>query len=171
MLRVTLMLAGFYVGSGERTGEKEETTIAATDLSLAILTREAMQLIISEQPGVAARLLLAMAKLVADHLRETNRKLMTFAQVSKALQQELDAAHSVNRRLLSQEGYTIRGAQKALRQPGDSSPPVPQIPPAPPLPTAIPSPEVERPVEPVPSGLDYERLVGLRDRLVAALAE
>ena len=34
MLRVTLMLAGFYVGSGERTGEKEETTISASDLSL-----------------------------------------------------------------------------------------------------------------------------------------
>lgn len=34
MLRVTLMMAGFFVGSGERTGEKEETTIAASDLSL-----------------------------------------------------------------------------------------------------------------------------------------
>ena len=100
------------LGPGSLIGElglidnapRSATCTAATDLSLAILTREAMQLIISEQPGVAARLLLAMAKRVADHLRETNRKLMTFAQVSKALQQELDAAHSVNRRLLSQEG-------------------------------------------------------------------
>ena len=29
MLRVTLLLAGFYVGAGHATGEKEETTIAA----------------------------------------------------------------------------------------------------------------------------------------------
>ena len=29
MLRVTLLLAGFYVGKGHATGEKEETTIAA----------------------------------------------------------------------------------------------------------------------------------------------
>src|SRR5205085_6106376 len=29
MLRVTLLLAGFYVGVGHATGEKEETTIAA----------------------------------------------------------------------------------------------------------------------------------------------
>jgi tRNA U34 5-methylaminomethyl-2-thiouridine-forming methyltransferase MnmC len=29
MLRVSLMLAGFYVGSGEPTGQKDETTIAA----------------------------------------------------------------------------------------------------------------------------------------------
>ncbi len=34
MLRVTLLLAGFYVGAGQATGEKEETTIAANTLSL-----------------------------------------------------------------------------------------------------------------------------------------
>jgi hypothetical protein len=32
MLRVTLLLAGFYVGAGHATGEKEETTIAANSL-------------------------------------------------------------------------------------------------------------------------------------------
>jgi hypothetical protein len=30
MLRATLLLAGFYVGHGHATGEKEETTVAAT---------------------------------------------------------------------------------------------------------------------------------------------
>jgi tRNA U34 5-methylaminomethyl-2-thiouridine-forming methyltransferase MnmC len=34
ILRVTLLLAGFYVGVGHATGEKEETTIAANDLRL-----------------------------------------------------------------------------------------------------------------------------------------
>jgi tRNA U34 5-methylaminomethyl-2-thiouridine-forming methyltransferase MnmC len=34
MLRVTLLLAGFFVGVGHATGEKEETTIAANDLDL-----------------------------------------------------------------------------------------------------------------------------------------
>jgi hypothetical protein len=34
MLRVTLLLAGFFVGAGHATGEKEETTIAANNLSL-----------------------------------------------------------------------------------------------------------------------------------------
>ena len=37
-------------------------------------------------------------------LREANRKLMTFTQVSRALQQELDAAHAINRRLLEPKG-------------------------------------------------------------------
>jgi len=34
MLRVTLLLAGFYVGAGHASGEKEETTIAANSLEL-----------------------------------------------------------------------------------------------------------------------------------------
>jgi tRNA U34 5-methylaminomethyl-2-thiouridine-forming methyltransferase MnmC len=34
MLRVTLLLAGFYVGLGHATGEKEETTIAANAMEL-----------------------------------------------------------------------------------------------------------------------------------------
>jgi tRNA U34 5-methylaminomethyl-2-thiouridine-forming methyltransferase MnmC len=34
MLRVTLLLAGFFVGAGHPTGEKEETTIAANALEL-----------------------------------------------------------------------------------------------------------------------------------------
>ncbi|MEO7931738.1 MAG: MnmC family methyltransferase [Chthoniobacterales bacterium] len=33
-VRVTLLLAGFYVGIGDATGEKEQTTVAATDLGL-----------------------------------------------------------------------------------------------------------------------------------------
>lgn len=36
MLRVSLLLAGFFVGGGEATGEKEETTIAANTPSLII---------------------------------------------------------------------------------------------------------------------------------------
>ena len=81
---------------------RSATCVAATDLALAVLTRDAMTRLLSEHPSVAARLLMAMSKRIADHLRETNRKLMTFAQVSKALQQELDAAHGVNKRLLDQ---------------------------------------------------------------------
>jgi len=34
MLRVTLLLAGFYVGTGHATGEKEQTTIAANGLEM-----------------------------------------------------------------------------------------------------------------------------------------
>jgi tRNA U34 5-methylaminomethyl-2-thiouridine-forming methyltransferase MnmC len=42
MLRVTLLLAGFFVGAGHATGEKEETTLAAKkeETTLAANTRE-----------------------------------------------------------------------------------------------------------------------------------
>ena len=83
-------------------GPRSATCTASTDLALAVLTREALARLMDTHPSVAARLLLAMSKRIADHLRETNRKLMTFAQVSKTLQQELDAAHGVNKRLLDQ---------------------------------------------------------------------
>lgn len=90
---------------------RSATCIAATDLALAVLTREAMTRLLNEHPAVGARLLMAMSKRLSGHLRETNRKLMTFAQVSKALQQELDAAHGVNKRLLDQ----ISALEKAAR--------------------------------------------------------
>ena len=74
--------------------------IASTNLTLAVLTRDAMTRLMEERPAVAARLLMAIAKRIADHLRETNRKLFTLSQVSKALEQELEAVHGVNKRLL-----------------------------------------------------------------------
>ena len=36
ILRVTLLLAGFYVGAGHATGEKEETTIASNDPAMIV---------------------------------------------------------------------------------------------------------------------------------------
>ena len=45
--------------------------------------------LLKAEPAVGARLLLAISKRMADRLRETTRKLRTFAQMNKALQQEL----------------------------------------------------------------------------------
>lgn len=81
-------------------GPRSATCIAASDLLVAVLSRDALQRMVAEHPGVASRLLLAMAKRMSERLRETNRKFKTLSQVSRALQQELDAAHAVNQRLL-----------------------------------------------------------------------
>jgi len=65
-------------------------------------------------------------------------------------------------RLLNQEGYTVRGVQKVLRERGDA-----EVTPISPMPTpaAAPRPEAtER-----QGGVDVARLVALRDRLTAAL--
>ena len=65
--------------------------------------------------------------------------------------------------LLANHGYTIRGVQKLLGAKGEA--PVSSEAPAIPL-----LPQPETPAVPT-SAVDFERLVGLRDRLVAALGE
>jgi CRP-like cAMP-binding protein len=90
------------LGPGSLIGElglidqaaRSATCTAASDLALAVLTREAFEQLMAEQPAVAARLLLAITQRVAGHLRETNRKLLALTRVTKALKQELDAAHA-----------------------------------------------------------------------------
>jgi DNA-binding transcriptional MerR regulator len=64
-------------------------------------------------------------------------------------------------RLLNQEGYTVRGVQKLLRERGEAEPsPAPIM--------AVATPAGPEPDE-VSGGVDVFRLIALRDRLVAAL--
>ena len=62
--------------------------------------------------------------------------------------------------LLSNQGYTIRGVQKLLSTRGEMPAPIPAPAPAPAETPAV-----------TASPVDFERLVGLRDRLVNALGE
>ena len=66
-------------------------------------------------------------------------------------------------RLLNQEGYTVRGVQKLLR---DRDVSVPE--PAPVMPAPAPAPEPCG-SDDIPAGIDVFRLIQLRDRLSAAL--
>lgn len=89
------------IGPGSLIGEmgildgapRSATCTAATDLQVAVLTREALQELIKGNAPVAARLMLAVSKRLSDRLREANRKIKTLAGLSRALQQELDVAH------------------------------------------------------------------------------
>ena len=65
--------------------------------------------------------------------------------------------------LLTTHGYTIRGVQKLLGAKAEA--PVTSEAPAIPM-----TPQAETPAVPT-SAVDFERLVGLRDKLVAALGE
>lgn len=101
---VSVLGPGGLIGEMSLLDERARsaTCTAASDLAVALLTREALERLIDAQPAVGARLLLGIARRIADHLRETNRKLAAMAHVGKAMQQELDAVHAVNRRLLDQ---------------------------------------------------------------------
>jgi DNA-binding transcriptional MerR regulator len=74
---------------------------------------------------------------------------------------DVELARKINR-LLNQEGYTVRGVQKLLR---DKS--VPDAQPTPPAPVAAHSPAAEPDEQ--PAGVDVFRLIALRNRLVEAL--
>lgn len=89
------------IGPGSMIGEmgvldgapRSATCTATTALTVAVLSRESLLQLIKGNPAVAARLLLAISKRLSDRLREANRKIRTLGGVSRALQQELDAAH------------------------------------------------------------------------------
>ncbi len=89
------------IGSGSLIGEmgvldgapRSATCTATTNLAVAVLSRDALLTLIKENPAVSARLMLAISKRLSDRLREANRKIRTLGGLSRALQQELDAAH------------------------------------------------------------------------------
>lgn len=96
------------IGPGSLIGEmglldgapRSATCTALTDLKLATLSREALMSLIDRHPDVASRLLLAISKGLADRLRDSNRRLRLLMQVTRAVQLELNAAHSINTTLL-----------------------------------------------------------------------
>jgi CRP-like cAMP-binding protein len=91
------------IGPGSMIGEmgvldgapRSATCTATTDLSVALLSREALLKIINDDAPVAARLMLAISKRLSDRLREANRKIRSLGGLSRALQQELDVAHKM----------------------------------------------------------------------------
>lgn len=62
---------------------------ATTKLLCAILTREALRLLMEENPLVAAKLLLAVALRVAERLRERSDTLKMYVQLTQAMQEEI----------------------------------------------------------------------------------
>lgn len=85
-------------------GPRSASCTALTDVKLGVLSRASLLTLIETHPAAAARLMLGVAKGLAERLREGNRRLRTLSQLTRALQSELDAAHAVNRRLLDAQG-------------------------------------------------------------------
>lgn len=91
------------IGPGSMIGEmglldgepRSASCTAATDLTAAVLPRDAMLKLIKSKPEVAARLMLAISKRLSDRLREANRKIKTIDAMYRALQQELTVAHKL----------------------------------------------------------------------------
>lgn len=88
------------LGPGSLIGEmslvdgeaRSASCTASTGVSCAVLTREALQALIAEQPATGAKLMTAVASRLAERLRESGQKLQVYAQLVQTLQQEIDAA-------------------------------------------------------------------------------
>lgn len=81
-------------------GPRSASCTTITEVKLGVLSRAALQRLLAEHPATAARLLMGLARQLALRVRESNRRLRTLSQVTRALQEELDAVHVVNRKLL-----------------------------------------------------------------------
>ena len=79
---------------------------------------------------------------------------------------DVELARRINR-LLHEEGYTVRGVQKLLRD--RHAVEAPARTPEAPMPAAKPQPIAERPLVEEPTGVDVFRLIALRNRLAEAL--
>jgi CRP-like cAMP-binding protein len=85
------------IGPGHLIGEmglldgspRSATCTATTDVVVAVLSRTALMRLLQAEPRVASRLLLAISTRMAQRLRDTTRKLRTFAQMNKAMHEEL----------------------------------------------------------------------------------
>lgn len=94
------------IGAGHLIGEmglldgapRSATCTASTDVVAAVLTRTELLALLRDEPELAARLLMAISKRMADRMRDMTKKLNTFAQMNKALQEELQAAISSHKK-------------------------------------------------------------------------
>lgn len=72
------------------TGPRSASCTASTDIQCAVLTRDALESLIAEQPGIGAKFLLAISARIAERYRDTQNKLKLFARLASTMQQELN---------------------------------------------------------------------------------
>lgn len=87
------------LGPGSLIGEmalvdgaaRSATCTASTDVHCAVLTREALETLITKRPATAAKLMTAVAQRLAERLRESIHKQQIYSKLVQSLQEELDA--------------------------------------------------------------------------------
>lgn len=90
-MTVTVLGRGSLVGElALLDGEpRHASCTAASNLRCAILTREALEQMVTDQPAVAAKLMLAVSMRIARRLRENAEKLKLYVKLTQAMEQEI----------------------------------------------------------------------------------
>ena len=91
-ITVTVLGPGSLIGEmGLVDGEpRSASCTASSDLRCAVLTRQALEELISDEPRVGAKLMMAVSLRIAERLRDSADKLKMYAQLTQAMQQEID---------------------------------------------------------------------------------
>ncbi len=91
-ITVTVLGPGHVIGElGLLDGEpRSASCTATTELRCAILTRAALKRLLDDDPRTAAKLMMALSLRIAERLRESADKLRMYAQLTQAMQQEID---------------------------------------------------------------------------------
>jgi CRP/FNR family cyclic AMP-dependent transcriptional regulator len=86
------------LGPGHLMGEmslmdgaaRSATCTASTEVRCAVLTRDALEALIAEEPATAAKLLSGVALRLSRRLREADGKLQLYSQLVYSMQKEID---------------------------------------------------------------------------------
>ena len=89
---ITVLKSGSLIGEMGvlDTGPRSASCTASTDIQCAVLTRDALESLIAEQPAIGAKFLLAISARIAERYRDTQKKLRLFARLASTMQQELE---------------------------------------------------------------------------------
>jgi CRP-like cAMP-binding protein len=71
-------------------GPRLASCTSSTDTLCAILTRQAIEILITKEPRTGAKLMMAISTFLAERLRDNSRKLKLYTKLSQAMQQEID---------------------------------------------------------------------------------
>jgi CRP-like cAMP-binding protein len=91
-ITVTVLGPGNLIGEmGLLDGERRSASCTTiSDVRCAILTRAALSQLLDDDPRTAAKLMLAVSLRIANRMRESADKLKLYAQLTQAMQQEID---------------------------------------------------------------------------------
>jgi CRP-like cAMP-binding protein len=86
------------LGPGSLIGEmglvdgspRSATCTATANVRCAILTRDALEQLMNDEPRIGGKLMMAVSQRIAQRLRETADKLRLYSQLTQAMQQEID---------------------------------------------------------------------------------
>jgi CRP/FNR family cyclic AMP-dependent transcriptional regulator len=90
---VTVLGPGSLIGEmGLLDGAPRSASCTAmSDLRCAILTRKALNQLLNDDPRTAAKLMMAISLRIAQRMRESQDKLKLYAQLTQAMNEEINA--------------------------------------------------------------------------------